>query len=141
MITLSNLENSGAKKQQRVGRGNGSNRGKNAGKGHKGQTKRGHVRIGFEGGQKALIRRIPKFKGFKQYDSKSTKEISLDILASYVDEGVEVTLFLLKELNIISPYIKNLRVLKPRSAFVKKITFSDDKNIHLTKGAKEYINK
>jgi large subunit ribosomal protein L15 len=141
MITLSNLESSNSKKQQRVGRGNGSNRGKNSGKGHKGQTKRGHVRIGFEGGQKPLIRRIPKFRGFKQRDTKSTKTLSLDILGGYVDSGAIITLDLLKELNIITTFIKKLRVLKPRKDFDKKIVFADDENIHLTKGAKEYINK
>ena len=139
MITLSNLEKSNEKKQQRVGRGNGSNRGKNSGKGHKGQNKRGHVRIGFEGGQKALIRRMPKFKGFKQHDFKDTVSFSLDVLLDHFDEGSLVSLESLKEKKIIGNFIKYLRLLKPVKATGKKITFSDDKGIHLTKGAKEYM--
>jgi large subunit ribosomal protein L15 len=140
MITLSNLESSNQKKQQRVGRGNGSNRGKNSGKGHKGQNKRGHVRIGFEGGQKALIRRIPKFKGFKQRDKKNQMSFSLDIIANSVETGTEVTIVLLRELNLITDLIKKVRIMKSRSQMTKKITFAEDSNIHLTKGAKEYIN-
>ncbi|NJK71265.1 MAG: hypothetical protein HC932_03370 [Thermales bacterium] len=58
------------KTKKRVGRGEGSNRGKNAGKGHKGQTKRGHVRIGFEGNQTPLVRRLPKLRGFNNYDKR-----------------------------------------------------------------------
>jgi large subunit ribosomal protein L15 len=141
MITLSNLESGKEKKQQRVGRGNGSNRGKNSGKGHKGQNKRGHVRIGFEGGQKALIRRIPKFKGFKQMDRKNRSSFSLDVISNRVESGTEITMSLLRELSLITDLIKEVRVLKPRKEISKKITFADDSNIHLTKGAKEYINK
>ncbi|MBC7472081.1 MAG: 50S ribosomal protein L15 [candidate division SR1 bacterium] len=141
MITLSNLESGKEKKQQRVGRGNGSNRGKNSGKGHKGQNKRGHVRIGFEGGQKALIRRIPKFRGFKQRDKKNQLHFSLDIIAGYFESGTEVTMAMLHELNIITNLTKKVRILKARSEMSKKITFAQDANIHLTKGAKEYMNK
>jgi large subunit ribosomal protein L15 len=140
MITLSNLESGREQKQQRVGRGNGSNRGKNSGKGHKGQNKRGHVRIGFEGGQKALIRRIPKFKGFKQHDRKNRASFSLDIIANRVESGTEVTMQLLRELSLISDLIREVRVLKARTEVIKKISFATDSSIHLTKGAKECIN-
>ena len=55
----------GAKKDRtRVGRGEGS-KGKTAGRGAKGQTKRNHVRPGFEGGQLPLYMRLPKLRGFK----------------------------------------------------------------------------
>jgi large subunit ribosomal protein L15 len=80
IIQLNNLEKTTQKRKQRVGRGVGSNRGKNCGLGNKGQSKRGHVRIGFEGGQKSLIRRTPKFRGFKQYDRKDTVSFPLDSL-------------------------------------------------------------
>jgi large subunit ribosomal protein L15 len=52
------------KRKQRVGRGDGSGRGKTAGRGTKGTKARGEVPIGFEGGQMPLIRRVPKLKGF-----------------------------------------------------------------------------
>ena len=52
------------KKKQRVGRGDGSGRGKTAGRGTKGTKARGEVPLGFEGGQMPLIRRVPKLKGF-----------------------------------------------------------------------------
>jgi large subunit ribosomal protein L15 len=140
MITLSNLESGKEKKQQRVGRGNGSNRGKNSGKGHKGQNKRGHVRIGFEGGQKALIRRIPKFKGFKQLDRKNQSSFSIDVIANRVDSGTQITMQLLRELSLIGDLIKKVRILKARTPLTKNITFIQDSSIHLTKGAKECMN-
>jgi large subunit ribosomal protein L15 len=52
------------KRKQRVGRGDGSGRGKTAGRGTKGTKARGEVPVGFEGGQMPLIRRVPKLKGF-----------------------------------------------------------------------------
>ena len=81
----------GAKKnKKRIGRGPGSGMGKTSTKGHKGQNARkgGGVRIGFEGGQTPLYRRIPK-KGFKNaMFKKEYAEINLDILEKLADNTI-----------------------------------------------------
>ena len=66
------------KEVKRIGRGHGSGNGKTAGKGHKGQNARsgGGVRIGFEGGQMPLTRRIPK-RGFNNIFASSQRVLSL----------------------------------------------------------------
>ena len=82
----------GAKKNAfRVGRGHGSGNGKTSGRGHKGQKARsgGGVRLGFEGGQMPLYRRLPK-RGFKCRNSKEIIAVNVDILNRFED-GAEVT--------------------------------------------------
>lgn len=138
MITIQSLKKNVTKKKQRVGRGNGSNRGKNSGLGHKGQVKRGHVRIGFEGGQKPLIRRLPKFRGFKQLDRKDTAALALDTILKLKFEG-EITIQGLIESGLLKKHIKKLRVLKPKSEIDSSKNFLFEDQIYLTKGAKEYI--
>jgi large subunit ribosomal protein L15 len=139
MIVTNNLQKTTQGRKQRVGRGNGSNRGKNSGAGNKGQTKRGHVRIGFEGGQKALIRRTPKFRGFKQHDFKNKASFNFDLLELKLENKANVTLALLVEKGIISDFVKNVRILKPTGEIKKSFNFPEDGSIYLTKGAKEYI--
>jgi large subunit ribosomal protein L15 len=138
MLTLHSIMKTVTIRKQRKGRGNGSNRGKNAGKGHKGQVKRGHVRIGFEGGQKPLIRRLPKFRGFKQFDRKDTVSVPLDALLSKIS-STEISFQTLLEAGIISKHTKKIRILKPKTDEKISFTMPDETNIHLTKGAKEYI--
>jgi large subunit ribosomal protein L15 len=138
MLTLNTIMKTVTIRKQRKGRGNGSNRGKNAGKGHKGQVKRGHVRIGFEGGQKPLIRRLPKFRGFKQMDRKNTVSLPLDSLLSKITT-TEISFEVLLEAGIITKHIKKVRILKPKLNNDVSFTLKDETNIHLTKGAKEYM--
>jgi large subunit ribosomal protein L15 len=138
MLTLNTIMKTVTIRKQRKGRGNGSNRGKNAGKGHKGQVKRGHVRIGFEGGQKPLIRRLPKFRGFKQMDRKNTISLPLDSLLSKITT-TEISFEVLLEAGIITKHIKKVRILKPKLKNDVSFTLKDETNIHLTKGAKEYM--
>jgi large subunit ribosomal protein L15 len=73
---------------KRIGRGQGSGKGGTATRGHKGQKSRsGYSRkIGFEGGQMPLQRRVPKF-GFKNINRKDYQGINLDILQQLVDDG------------------------------------------------------
>ena len=90
-MNLSNLKPaSGSVKTQgkRLGRGQGSGKGGTAARGHKGAKSRsGYSRkIGFEGGQMPLQRRVPKF-GFTNINRKEYQGINLDTLQSYVDEG------------------------------------------------------
>ena len=72
------------KERKRVGRGIGSGNGKTAGKGHKGQNARsgGGVRLGFEGGQTPLFRRLPK-RGFTNINRKDYTIVNLDNVKSF----------------------------------------------------------
>ncbi len=80
------------KRKKIVGRGRGSGHGKNSGRGNKGQNSRasGGVRIGFEGGQMPLIRRIPK-RGFDTLTVRKYEIVSLDRLSTKFKSGAEVT--------------------------------------------------
>ena len=81
----------GAKKDRtRVGRGEGS-KGKTAGRVAKGQTKRNHVRPGFEGGQLPLYMRLPKLRGFKSPFKTEYQVINIAKLAEFFPEGGELT--------------------------------------------------
>ena len=79
------------KVRNRVGRGTSSGNGKTAGRGQKGQKARsgGGVRLGFEGGQTPLFRRLPK-RGFTNVNRKEYAVINLDVLNRFED-GTEVT--------------------------------------------------
>jgi large subunit ribosomal protein L15 len=108
--------------RRRVGRGIGSGLGKTAGRGHKGQKSRagGFHKVGFEGGQMPLQRRLPK-RGFKSALLKFNAEItlgSLDVLP-----GGEVDLALLKSLGLVAQIVKIVKVIKSgevTKAFVLK---------------------
>ncbi len=82
------LDNPGSSKARiRVGRGIGSGKGKQAGRGGKGQTARSGVRIkGFEGGQMPLHRRLPK-RGFNNPSARDINEVNLDRIQAAVDAG------------------------------------------------------
>jgi len=90
-MNLSNLKpakGSVKKNSKRLGRGQGSGKGGTAARGHKGAKSRsGYSRkIGFEGGQMPLQRRVPKF-GFTNINRKEYQGVNLDVLQQYVDEG------------------------------------------------------
>ena len=81
----------GANKDRiRVGRGEGS-KGKTSGRGAKGQTKRNHVRPGFEGGQLPLYMRLPKLRGFKNPFKKEYQVVNVAALAELFPQGGEIT--------------------------------------------------
>jgi large subunit ribosomal protein L15 len=102
-MNLSELRPATGSKQNdnfRRGRGHGSGNGKTAGKGHKGQKARsGSPRIGFEGGQMPLYRRIPK-RGFTNRNTKEIIGINVDVLNRF-DDGAVVTVESLMEIGII----------------------------------------
>ena len=87
--------------RNRVGRGTSSGNGKTAGRGQKGQKARsgGGVRLGFEGGQTPLFRRLPK-RGFTNINRKDYAVVNLDTLNRFED-GTEVTPVVLKEAGIV----------------------------------------
>jgi large subunit ribosomal protein L15 len=102
----------GSKKaRRRVGRGIGSGLGKTAGRGHKGQKSRagGYHKVGFEGGQMPLQRRLPK-RGFKSAQLKYNGEITLADLQAL--EGAEVDLLTLKTAGLVSQLVKHVKVVK-----------------------------
>lgn len=79
----------GSKKARtRVGRGEGSGRGKTAGRGTKGTKARGEVHLFFEGGQMPLIRRVPKLKGFTPPNRKVYGAVNIAQLADFADSEI-----------------------------------------------------
>ncbi len=101
----------GSRDRKRKGRGIGSGLGKTAGKGHKGQKARsgGGVRVGFEGGQMPLYRRIPK-RGFTNIFKKEYVIINISDLDIF-DNGTEVTPELLKESGLIKNLNSEIKIL------------------------------
>jgi large subunit ribosomal protein L15 len=102
----------GSKKpRRRVGRGIGSGLGKTAGRGHKGQKSRagGYHKVGFEGGQMPLQRRLPK-RGFKSHNLQFNGEITLAQLELL--GAAEVDLLSLKAAGLVGQNVKNVKVIK-----------------------------
>lgn len=96
---------------KRVGRGHGSGNGKTAGKGHKGQKARsgGGVRLGFEGGQTPLARRLPK-RGFTNFNRKEYAIVNVESLNRF-DAGTEVTPELLVESGLVRKELDGIKIL------------------------------
>ena len=101
--------------KRRVGRGIGSGLGKTAGRGHKGQKSRagGYHKVGFEGGQMPLQRRLPK-RGFKSQSAKFNAEVSLAALERLVSSSnvADVDMLTLKQAGLIGEMIKVVKVIK-----------------------------
>ena len=97
--------------KRRVGRGIGSGLGKTAGRGHKGQKSRsgGYHKVGFEGGQIPMQRRLPK-RGFKSHLLKYNAEVNLSELAAL--ELAEIDLLTLKQVGLVGQLVKNVKVIK-----------------------------
>ncbi|MEH7108887.1 MULTISPECIES: 50S ribosomal protein L15 [Bacillaceae] len=123
------------KERKRLGRGIGSGQGKTAGKGHKGQNARsgGGVRIGFEGGQTPLFRRLPK-RGFTNVNRKEYAVVNLDTLNRFED-GTEVTPELLIETGVVSNERAGIKILA-KGNVEKKLTVKAHK---FSSAAKEAI--
>jgi large subunit ribosomal protein L15 len=116
-MELNNLKSApGARKaRRRVGRGIGSGLGKTAGRGHKGQKSRagGYHKVGFEGGQMPLQRRLPK-RGFKSQSAKFNGEVTLAALERLVSQSdvADVDLLTLKQAGLVGELVKNVKVIK-----------------------------
>ncbi len=112
-MELNNLKPAeGAKHaKRRVGRGIGSGLGKTAGRGHKGQKSRagGYHKVGFEGGQMPLQRRLPK-RGFKSLSLRYNAEINLSELAAL--NLTEVDLLALKQAGLVGRMVKTVKLIK-----------------------------
>ena len=120
--------------KRRVGRGIGSGLGKTSGRGHKGQKSRsgGYHKVGFEGGQMPLQRRLPK-RGFKSQLLKFNAEVTLTDLQRL--GAAEVDLLALKQAGLVGELIKNVKVIKAGELTAKVVL----KGIAATAGAKAVI--
>ena len=120
--------------KRRVGRGIGSGLGKTAGRGHKGQKSRagGYHKVGFEGGQMPLQRRLPK-RGFRSHNLKYNGEINLNDLQALGQD--EVDLVMLKAARLVGQLIKHVKVINTGELSLK-VTL---KGIAATAGAKAAI--
>lgn len=129
----------GARKdRKRVARGIGSGFGKTAGRGHKGQKSRagGYHKVGFEGGQMPLHRRLPK-RGFVSRLAYRNVEVRLDTLNLVPETEETVDLLSLKQYGLIPAYALAAKVILAGD-LTKKVNLS---GINVTKGAKAAIEK
>lgn len=135
MMRLNTLSPADGAKQsgKRVGRGIGSGLGKTSGRGHKGQHSRsgGYHKVGFEGGQMPIQRRVPKF-GFTSRKSLVSDEVCLHELAKV--DG-EITLASLKAANVLNTNVRFAKIVKS-GEINKAVTV---KGLKATKGAKAAI--
>ena len=119
---------------QRVGRGYGSNRGSTAGRGNKGQKSRsgGYHKVGFEGGQMPMQRRMPKF-GFASTTAKFSDEVRTGDLAKCGTEIVDLPA--LRDAKLIGHRIKKVKVIAS-GELTKEVTVQ---GLAVTKGANAII--
>ncbi|MDX1442819.1 MAG: 50S ribosomal protein L15 [Gammaproteobacteria bacterium] len=122
--------------KKRLGRGIGSGLGKTSGRGHKGQKARsgGYHKVGFEGGQMPLQRRLPKV-GFRSLKSRFSDEIRLHELEKV--EGDVVDLLALKAANLVGQQVETVKVIAS-GEITEAVTV---KGIKVTKGARAAIEK
>ena len=122
------------KSRRRVGRGIGSGLGKTAGRGHKGQSSRagGYHKVGFEGGQMPLQRRLPK-RGFKSASLKFNGEVTLTDLQKL--DVAEVDILTLKAAGLVRQLIRHVKVIKS-GELTRAVVL---KGIGATAGAKAVI--
>ena len=120
--------------KRRVGRGIGSGLGKTAGRGHKGQKSRsgGYHKVGFEGGQMPMHRRLPK-RGFKSALLQFNAEVTLTDISAL--DVAEVDILVLKQAGLVANLAKRVKVIKTGEITRAVIL----KNIGATAGAKQAI--
>lgn len=123
--------------RKRVGRGHGSGLGKTSGRGHKGQKARsgGGVRLGFEGGQTPIARRLPK-RGFSNINRKEYAIVNVESLNCFED-GTVVTPELLIETKLVRKELAGIKILG-QGELTKKLTVNANK---FSKSAVEVIEK
>jgi large subunit ribosomal protein L15 len=125
----------GSKKiRLRVGRGASAGQGKTCGRGVKGQRARkgGYHKVGFEGGQMPLQRRLPKF-GFRSKMATLVAEVRLSELAKIKADVIDLAA--LKAANVIPAFVERARIVSS-GGISRAVTV---KGIHLTKGAKAAV--
>jgi large subunit ribosomal protein L15 len=122
--------------KKRVGRGIGSGSGKTAGRGHKGQKARsgGFHKVGFEGGQMPLHRRLPK-RGFISFTRGDTVEVRLSSLDKL--PGDDIDLLVLKQARVVPQAAQSAKVIL-NGEITRKVTL---RGLLVTKGARAAIEK
>ena len=137
-LRLNNIKPAAGSKTaaKRVGRGPGSGSGKTAGRGTKGQKSRsgGYHKVGFEGGQMPLQRRLPK-RGFRSRVNVHTAEIRLNELAKVAGDVVDITT--LQEAGVIGLHINRAKAILS-GEITRAVTLE---GVGATKGAREAIEK
>ncbi len=137
-MNLSNLKPPAGSRhsRKRLGRGEASGLGKTSGRGHKGQKSRSGsgVKMGFEGGQNPMLRRLPKF-GFTNVHRVKREIISLDELNTFKD-GATVDVQALKDQKLISSKFEGRVKILATGKLEKKLTV---KLSHISAGAKKAI--
>jgi len=137
-MELNNIKPAGGAKhsKKRVGRGIGSGTGKTAGRGHKGQKARagGFHKVGFEGGQMPLHRRLPK-RGFQSLSAGDTAEVRLDTLQKMTAEAIDIEV--LKQAGVVPRLAKRAKVILA-GEITRKVSL---KGVLASKGAKAAIEK
>jgi len=121
---------------KRLGRGGGSGLGKTCGKGHKGQTARagGYHKVGFEGGQMPIQRRLPK-RGFRSAMARLTADVRLQELGKLEDAVIDLAS--LKKANVVPPQAERAKIYLS-GTLEKAVTL---RGLMLTKGAREAVLK
>jgi len=121
---------------KRLGRGGGSGLGKTCGKGHKGQTARagGYHKVGFEGGQMPIQRRLPK-RGFRSAMARLTADVRLQELGKLEDAVIDLAT--LKKANVVPPQAERAKIYLS-GTLEKAVTL---RGLMLTKGAREAVLK
>ncbi|MBQ8929636.1 MAG: 50S ribosomal protein L15 [Oscillospiraceae bacterium] len=115
---------------KRKGRGHGTGNGKIAGRGHKGQKARsgGGVRVGFEGGQMPLARRIPK-RGFNNIFAKPLEAVNVSVLEAKFESGAEVDAQALLNAGVLSKFKYGVKIIGngelTKALTVKATAFSE----------------
>lgn len=120
--------------RKRVGRGTSSGTGKTSGRGQKGQKARSKVRLGFEGGQMPLFRRMPK-RGFKNINRKEYAVVNLNDLNRFED-GTEITPVILIEAGVIKKELSGVKLLA-NGELNKKLNIKVSKYSEAAKAAVE----
>lgn len=127
-----------SRSKKRVGRGIGSGNGKTAGRGHKGQKSRagGFHKVGFEGGQMPIYRRLPK-RGFNSLNTKRTISIRYSDLKNINEDTISIDI--LKKYGLIRHCFKSVKIyLSNKSNISKQFALN---NIVASKGVKQLMNK
>jgi large subunit ribosomal protein L15 len=133
-MKLNSMKPGSRKTRKRVGRGSSAGQGKTCGRGHKGQSARagGYHKVGFEGGQMPLQRRLPK-RGFKSTTGQFNAEVTLAHLQRL--GAAEVDLLALKQAGLVGQLAKIVKVVKSGELSIKVVL----KGIGATAGAKQAI--
>lgn len=123
--------------KKRIGRGHGSGKVKTSGRGTKGQRARGKIRLGFEGGQLSLIKRLPLLRGKDRNNGLKGKAYPIPVdKLNKLPEGSIVNLDTLKKHNIIDAAVSKVKILGGKALTVKLTV-----NVPMSKSAQKAVEK